>query len=185
MSVSSSTFFARLSIVIHKIHRIEDGILALILFSMILIATSQIFLRNFFDSGFVWADPLLRIMVLWIGLLGALAATRENKHISIDLLTRFLSAPAQNFSKSFVNIFSAGVAGLLTYHCVRYVIMEYESQATVITDIPIWMVELILPVAFGLITIRFIIHFIISLRAFINRPPPDLELQHNQDSKND
>ena len=168
MSVSSSTQFVRLNNVLNKIHRIEDGILAFILFAMILIATSQILLRNIFDSGIIWADPLLRIMVLWIGLLGALAATRENKHISIDVLTRFLSASAQNFSKSFVNLFSAGVAGLLTYHCIRYVIMEYESQTKVITNIPAWIVELILPVAFGLITVRFFIHFIISLREFLS-----------------
>ena len=169
MSVSSSTLFTLLNNVLNKIHRIEDGILAFILFAMILIATSQIFLRNLFDSGIVWADPLLRIMVLWIGMLGALAATRENKHISIDLLTRFLSAPAQSFGKTFVNLFSAGVAGLLTYHCIRYVIMEYESQTKVINNIPAWIVELILPVAFGLITLRFFIHFIISLKEFLSR----------------
>ncbi len=179
MSVSSPTQFVRLNKLLNKIHRIEDGILAFLLFSMILIATSQIFLRNIFDSGIIWADPLLRIMVLWIALLGALAATRENKHISIDLLTRFLSAKAQSFSKSFVNLFSASVAGLLTYHCIRYVIMEYESQTKVITNIPAWIVELILPVAFGLITLRFIIHFVISLREYFGQN------NHRQENNND
>ena len=159
--------FVKLNNVLNKIHRIEDGIIALLLFAMILLATSQIFLRNLFDAGIIWADPLLRIMVLWLGLLGALAATRENKHISIDLLTRFLSEKANAITKSVASLFSSIVAGLLAYHSVRFVVMEYESQTKVITDIPAWIIELILPVAFGLITIRFVIHFIINLRVII------------------
>ncbi len=169
---SSSTFDQlsdQLSKVLKQIHRIEDGIIALLLFAMILIATSQIFLRNIFDSGIIWADPLLRIMVLWLGLLGALAATRENKHISIDLLTRFLSDYGRLLSKAFTSIFSSIVAGILSYHSVRFVFMEYEAKTTVITNIPAWIVELILPLAFGLIAIRFAIHFVISLREILAR----------------
>ncbi len=169
MPASTSGIIARLNDVLQKIHRIEDGIIALLLFAMILIATSQIFLRNLFDSGIIWADPLLRIMVLWLGLLGALAATRENKHITIDLLTRFLTETARIFSKSFASLFSLIVTGLLAYHSARFVMMEYESQSKVITDIPAWIIELILPFAFGLMSLRFTLHFIISLRELLIR----------------
>ena len=169
MSTPSSRTFVQLSKVLKQIHRIEDGIIAFLLFAMILISTSQIFLRNIFDSGIIWADPLLRIMVLWLGLLGALAATRENKHISIDLLTRFLSDYGRLLSKAFASIFSSIVAGILSYHSARFVIMEYEAKTTVITNIPAWIIELILPLAFGLIAIRFAIHFVISLREILTR----------------
>jgi len=173
MSASTSRKFTGLKNVLEKLHRIEDGIIALLLFAMILIASSQIVLRNLFESGIIWADPLLRVMVLWLGLLGALAATRENKHITIDLLTRFLTETARLFSKSFANLFSSIVAGLLAYHSARFVIMEYESQSTVITTIPAWIVELILPIAFSLMSLRFVIHFIISLRVIFTRKNKD------------
>jgi TRAP-type C4-dicarboxylate transport system permease small subunit len=55
----------------------EDGLMAILLSATILLAASQILLRNLFDSGIIWADPTLRIMVLWLALLGAIAATRE------------------------------------------------------------------------------------------------------------
>ena len=58
------------------IHRVEDFVLALLLSAMILLASAQIFLRNLFDSSLSWGDPMLRILVLWVGLLGALAASR-------------------------------------------------------------------------------------------------------------
>ena len=57
----------------------EDGVLAVLLGGMILLATLQIGLRNFADTGFIWADPLLRIMVLWLGLVGAVAATLAHR----------------------------------------------------------------------------------------------------------
>ena len=151
----------------NKLHNVEDSILALLLLTMILLATSQIFLRNLFDSGIVWADPLLRVMVLWLGLLGALAATRENKHITIDLLTRFLSEQTQYVAKSFTNLFSAVITSIIAYHSMRFVIMEYEGNAKAFLSMPAWIMELIMPVAFGLISLRFVIHFFINGRLFL------------------
>ncbi len=74
---------------IKRLHRAEDALLVLLLSTMIVLASTQILLRNLFDSGFVWIDPLLRVLVLWLGLIGATVATRNNRHIRIDLLTRF------------------------------------------------------------------------------------------------
>ena len=57
---------------------------------MILLSSAQILLRNFFDSGIDWADPLLRLLVLWVGMQGAMLATHYDKHIRIDLVSRFI-----------------------------------------------------------------------------------------------
>ena len=66
------------------LHRLENIALISALISMLGIAVLQIFLRNFFDSGFLWAESFLRILVLWVAMLGAMVATREKNHISID-----------------------------------------------------------------------------------------------------
>jgi len=169
MPYSSSLNNRGLNGLLQKLHFLEDSILALLLLAMILLATTQIFLRNFFDSGIIWADPLLRVMVLWLGLLGALAATRENKHITIDLLTRFISESMRYVVKGFTNLFSAVIASILAYHSMRFVIMEYEAQSKAFSGISAWILELILPIAFGLIALRFMIHFAIDVRIIISR----------------
>ncbi len=46
----------------------ENASLVLLLGSLMILAVGQIVLRTFFDSGLIWADELLRIMVLWIAL---------------------------------------------------------------------------------------------------------------------
>ncbi len=70
--------------------RVEDFLLFLLLAGMILLATGQIALRNFFAAGVIWGDELLRIILLWLALFGAMAASRDNKHINIDIVSRFL-----------------------------------------------------------------------------------------------
>jgi len=59
----------------------EDGLLLIILISMIFLAGTQIFLRNFFDTSLFWGDEMLRLMVLWLTVAGGLAASRMDKHI--------------------------------------------------------------------------------------------------------
>ena len=54
------------------------------------LAFLQIFLRNVFTTGLAWGDLVLRNLVLWIGFIGATLATREGKHINIDILSRSL-----------------------------------------------------------------------------------------------
>jgi TRAP-type C4-dicarboxylate transport system permease small subunit len=54
-------------------------LLVLLLLAMISLAFAQIVLRNGFDGGIIWADSLLRIMVLWIALIGAVVASQGSK----------------------------------------------------------------------------------------------------------
>ena len=62
-----STLKKSFAFILRSISWIEETFLCLLLFSMILLACVQIFLRFFFSGGFAWADPLLRYMVLWAG----------------------------------------------------------------------------------------------------------------------
>ena len=141
------------------IHTIEDGLLVCLLLAMLLLASSQIFLRNLFEIGLVWADPLLRIFVLWLGLLGAIAASRDNKHITIDVLTRLMPARVRTLTHIFTSLFTATVCGLIAYHSVRFVLLEYETATVAVAGLPAWYFESIIPVAFALIGLRYLMHF--------------------------
>jgi TRAP-type C4-dicarboxylate transport system permease small subunit len=62
--------------------RVEDVILVILLSTMIGMAAFQILFRNLFDAGIVWGDILVRILVLWLGLVGAMVATRTASILS-------------------------------------------------------------------------------------------------------
>jgi len=85
---------------------LENAVLVTVLSAMILLAAGQIFLRNLFDIGFIWTDELLRMLVLWIALAGAVAASREDKQINIAVLDRFLPDTLAALSKIMVHAFN-------------------------------------------------------------------------------
>ena len=86
---------------------VEDGILVGLLLLMIGLAVMQIVLRNVFDSGIVWSEVLIRILVLWVGLVGAMVASRQDNHINIDILDRYLPERAKTVVGFMVQLFTA------------------------------------------------------------------------------
>ncbi|MES9899740.1 MAG: TRAP transporter small permease [Sedimenticola sp.] len=137
---------------------IEDGLLVILLTAMILLAGAQIFLRNFFDAGFIWADPSLRIMVLWVGLLGAMVATRNSRHISIDVISHYLMDGHKAWINRLTDGFAAIVCLLVSWHGVRFVLFEMEEGAILFLNIPAWLCELIIPIGFVVMGLRFLLH---------------------------
>lgn len=150
-----------MNFVFKTIHRIEDIMLVLLLSTMILLASSQIVLRNLFDYGMVWVDPLLRVMVLWLGLIGATVASRGNRHIKIDLLSRYFDSVSNLVIEAFVSLFTAWICLLIAWHGVHWIQLEFAEKLIGIAGIPAWMLEIIIPLSFALIGIRYCL---ISLR---------------------
>ena len=139
----------------------EDGLLLVILISMIFLAGAQIVLRNLFDTGFFWGDEMLRLMVLWLTVAGGLAASRMDRHISIAVVDRFLPPAAQLATKIIIDIFTASVCALFAWHSARFVMSSYEYGDTLMRNVPAWTLQIILPVGFGLMAYR---HLILAIR---------------------
>jgi C4-dicarboxylate transporter, DctQ subunit len=146
-------------------HRLEDGILVALLVLMIGLAALQILLRNFFGAGFAWGDVAVRLSVLWIGLLGAMIATRQNKHISINLVARYLPKRLDMPVTAAVELFAAGICALAAYYSIIFVRTEYDYGGTVVGPVPVWVGEAIIPLAFAAMALRYLTMSLIRLRA--------------------
>jgi len=138
------------------INRTEDMLLSLVLFSMILLACTQIFLRTFLSSGLLWADPLLRYMVLWSGLLGAVAATGQGKHIALDVIGRKMPKRLAPWLALTTHIFCCLASAGLTWAGVIFIQGELEFASIGPLSIPLWFWNGIFPVAFCLIFLKYL-----------------------------
>ena len=157
--------------ILRSISRIEETFLCLLLTSMILLACVQIFLRFFFSGGIAWADPLLRYMVLWAGLFGAAVATKKGKHISIDIISHLLPDRYNPWLQALLNLFSAGVCSVLTYAAINFVRDEATYGGRGLLEIPSWGLNLVFPIAFGIISLRFLILTFNNLGFAFSHPP--------------
>ena len=148
---------------------LEDALLVLILTGMILLAASQIVLRNFFDVGFIWGDELLRLLVLWLAVAGAVAASRSDKHIAIELLNRYLPERGALAVKVVVHLFTAVVCGFVAWYALAFVRTSHEFGDLLLGNVPAWILQSVLPVGFGLVSWRYAVFTIRELLTLFGR----------------
>lgn len=135
---------------------IEKIFVSTCLGGMVALVFIQIILRNFYNSGIVGSDSLVKHLVLWVGFLGAGLATREKSHIRIDIASKILPPGIKAVAQILVDIFSITVCMGLVYAAYSFVSIEYETGEVIpFLQIPVWIMELIIPVGFFIIALRF------------------------------
>jgi len=150
----------------------ENAALVILLGALMLLAVGQIAMRVFFSFGVIWADELVKLLVLWIALVASIAASRSDRHLRIDILSNFVAAKYARIPRLIVDAFAAFICGVLAWHSWRFV--QRTIGETVLVDLPAWIAYGLLPLSFALMCYRFIL---LSgselLRVF--RPEPDQE----------
>lgn len=139
------------------LRRLEDGILVSLLILMIGMAAGQVVLRNFFDSGLYWSDSLVRVAVLWVALVGAMVASRDDSHIRIDLVSRLVSPAYKHWVERLTRLFTFIVLCLFTWGSGNFVYYEYGDEAIAFGDVPAWILEIIMPIGGGVMAVRYLL----------------------------
>lgn len=124
---------------------------------MVLLGVGQIVLRELFETGIFWADELIKLIVLWLAMVGSIAATRDNRHIRIDALSHLLPDKVITAVRLLVDVFAAAVCAVIAWQAWRYLQLEIEYEVTVLIDTPAWLAHIVLPLAFALVSYRFAI----------------------------
>ncbi|MDR0993714.1 MAG: TRAP transporter small permease [Verrucomicrobiota bacterium] len=153
--------------------RLERAVLTVLVTGMVGVAAVQIILRNLWHTGWPWVDPLLGMALLWLTMLGALAATGLGRHISIDLVSALLPRRWAQRVGRVTALASAGVCSLLAWAAGRYVGFQQEMDISRLLDVPIWKYYMVVPIVFWLMAFRF------TLRSFLPAswvaPAPETE----------
>lgn len=143
---------------------LETALIVVILTGLIVLGAAQIVLRNAFSMGFAWGDGLARLAVLWLALLGALAASRDGRHIALGVLTRWLPPRWRIAAQVTADVFGAAVSAGLAWVSWAFVSDSREFGDTLLGDVPAWWLQAIMPVAFGLMAWQFLVQAVKRLR---------------------
>lgn len=142
---------------------VENGLLLILLLAMIGLSVAQIVLRNFFDIGFFWTDELLRLMVLWMAVVGGIAASRTDRHISINLVDNFLNGKGKLAAGMVIHAFSSFVCAVVTWFSIDFVKTSHEYGDVLLGGVPAWWLQAVLPVGFALISYRYLLFFVVDV----------------------
>ncbi len=143
---------------------IERGLLGLLAAAMVALGMVQIVFRSLFHTGLAWIEPLLGVLLLWTTLAGALAATGQVRHISVDLLSHLLPPRAREVLRVPLDLFAALVCAGLAHAGGKFVALQRATETSRLLGLPTWAYSVAIPVAFGLMALRFALHAVDSAR---------------------
>ncbi len=146
--------------------RLEAFLLTVLLLGLMGLGLTQIVMRNLAATALPWADGMMRSMVLWLAMIAGVMAAARMRHIRIDVIERWLPESMVGRLQRLTQLITAVVCLAMTWFGLQMVSLEYEFQAVAFFIVPVWAVQLIVPIGFGLMAARFTV-------AAISPTPPD------------
>lgn len=147
----------------HGVDRLERSVLAILVTGMVGLAALQILLRNVWQTGLSWAEPLLGMALLWLTMLGALAAAGLGRHLAIDLAAALLPRRWSAGLARLTSLFAAVVCILLAIAAGRFVGFQREMDMGELLGWPLWKHYLAIPIVFWLIAVRFAVRVVVPV----------------------
>ncbi len=70
-------------------------------------------------------------------------------------------------SQVVVGLFTAFVCGVVAFYAGRFVYLDYAAGVKVFGSLPVWIVEIIIPVGFAMIAFRYMIFTLAQFKDFM------------------
>jgi tripartite ATP-independent transporter DctM subunit len=138
--------------VIALVHRIENLLLAATLALLVLLGVASAS-RTFSNT-----DELIRHLTLLIGMLGGMAAARDDRLLSMGTIAQALPAGLKPVISAWTGVVSTTVAALLTFAAWQFVSEEAASSSTLAFGVPRIVLQAAMPLGFAVITLRILRH---------------------------
>src|SRR6266702_3016930 len=136
----------------------ENVLVSLALAVLMLLPLIEIVGRKLFHGGISGSAAFQQHLVLIIGLLGGMFAARDRRLLALSTLTTFLKGRWQSFARGFSSAFAAGITVFLCLGAWQLVQSERSGGKLLAYGIPVWTVQLIMPLGFAIIALRLVWH---------------------------
>lgn len=146
-----SVYFRRLPGVLRGA---EDGLGAAGLALMTALPLAEAAGRRLFGQGVPGSVQFVQHLTLWVAFLGAMMAARGRRHLALATAT-FLPQRIRPYSSLLASGVSTAIVFSLARAASELVALDRASVATLAFGIPQWVTEVIMPVGFAVIGIRF------------------------------
>ncbi len=154
------------------LHHMEDLLLALVLFIMLALAITDIAMRLMTGGSLIWIPPVLQVLVLWLGLLGALLASRSQEHIAIDVISRFVGPLGKKVCGISGSLFAGIICAIVARYSIDFIQQAIEYDDIAFAQVPAWPLQIIIPFTFSLMSVRFFLHTLGFIRIPNYQPNP-------------
>lgn len=159
-----------------RLAALEQRLLAALLLVMVSLSFLQVALRGLFSGGFLWADTLLRNLVLWAAFLGACLAAADGKQFAMDAAERVMTERTRAAVHLLLHVLTAAVCAAMAAAAWTFLLQEKEGGAILLNigawHIPGWLFEVILPAGFALLAAHYALKAALAVDALLGGKAP-------------
>ncbi|MFH1757902.1 MAG: TRAP transporter small permease [Pseudomonadota bacterium] len=133
-----------------RIYLFEKWLVIILLAGIFGITFLQVVLRYVFNTGFSWVPEIAVFAFITATLVGCSTGVVNGVHVGVDVLVKKFSKGAQKFFVLFANFCGMVLYSFICYVCYQFVQYFREmGQVSIVTEIPIWIMIIYMPVAFA------------------------------------
>src|SRR5947207_4547851 len=141
-----------------RLHRGEDAAVTLAFAALIVLPLAETVLRKTLGLGISGSTALVQHFTLVLGMLGGAIAAREKRLLPLSTLGTLLKGRMKTAASVFSGSCSAAISAWLCVASVQLVVSEKEVGKILAYGIPVWVVQLVMPFGFALLTARLVWH---------------------------
>src|SRR5262245_20586612 len=136
--------------------RPEDVALAITLGLMMLLPILEIVLRKTISKGISNSPSIVQHLALIAGMVGGAIAARDDRLLTLGSAQALIPVKARDGARWISRVIAGLISALLCVASIQFVRNERTSAAMLAYSIPIWVIELVLPIGFALIAWRIV-----------------------------
>lgn len=137
--------------------KVEKVLLFLLVAFIVIAVIVQIVLRMV-NVSFPGAMEASVFSMYAVALLAGSVATHYRRHITVDILSRVMNGPVRTYVSMLVNALGCVLMLYLMRAAVYYVRVNIGDEASTALKIPLWWLKALLPVAFAIMSFRFLLN---------------------------
>jgi tripartite ATP-independent transporter DctM subunit len=139
------------------IHSIENGALSIALAAMVILPLAEGVLRATLHTGITGASIIVQHLGLLVGMIGGAIAAREGRLLALSTIgDTVLRGVTKQTGRMLNGSVSALIAAFLAKASQQFVASERPFGKILVYGIPVWAIELALPVGFTVIALRLL-----------------------------
>ena len=138
--------------------RVENLGLTVTLAAMVLLPLAESALRATLQTGISGVTTIVQHLTLMVGMLGGAIAARENRLLALATGSILPEGRLRSGGRWFAHAFAAAITTCLCLASVQFVASERSAGSLLAYGVPIWVVQLALPLGFGAVALRLLWH---------------------------
>lgn len=146
------------------LEKLTDWLAAAPLFILLVVFNIAVVMRYWLNQPLQWTEEIAGLLMVWIVMLGSIAAERSNQHLAIPMLVDLLPEKARAVLNAFISALSGFFLLYVSYAGYKLAIAA-KIKITSVLRVSYFWIDIAVPIGFVIIALYLFAGAYKTLRA--------------------